>query len=346
MKKTLKKILFISLLFSAAIPSAVQASFFNWTTLKNGAAEIGNKAASWPSANGGKHQIAMVGTVAVTAFTWKWLRQRKLNSNLWKAIKEGNVDQVEQALKSGANANTQSYGSAEFYGQTALMYAVYYGNLEVVELLLKHKADINKQDKHGRTVLMLSINSELIELLLVNGAATDKQDECGWTALMYAAKRGLPEVVQLLLANNANPDKQNNNDHGQTALMYAAYYGNLKVVKLLLENEASVNKQDQFGRTALMSCCNLNVIELLLANEADVEIKDFKGRTALERLALKKQYRLLYIRLSSVDLIISLLEKIHRQKTTDALKEVVLGRKELKYFDTENIPPLIAEFTY
>jgi len=63
-------------------------------------------------------------------------------------------------------------------------------------------------------------HKQLIELLLRRGAEIDKQNGKGGTALMGAAQEGHERAVELLLQRGAEVNKQNSD--GCTALMFAA----------------------------------------------------------------------------------------------------------------------------
>ena len=63
-------------------------------------------------------------------------------------------------------------------------------------------------------------HKQLIELLLRRGAEIDKQNGKGGTALMGAAQEGHERAVELLLQRGAEINKQNSD--GCTALMFAA----------------------------------------------------------------------------------------------------------------------------
>ena len=168
MKTTLKKILLISLLFSATVPSStVQANSLNWAALRS------KGMVSWLCTNGGnfcsflsKNPIAVLGTVVGTALVWK-MRKIILDDNLWSAINSNNIVEVKQALANGADVN-----KGEFFGGdcnfTPLMFAagggcLKRGNSKIVELLLAtNKVDINQQDDDGQTALMFAAECEKI----------------------------------------------------------------------------------------------------------------------------------------------------------------------------------------
>ncbi len=67
-------------------------------------------------------------------------------------------------------------------------------------------------------------------------ANINKKDRDGQTALMHASKNGYLDIVQLLLANEADVNTENNN--GKTALFYATWKKHNNVAKALLDNGA------------------------------------------------------------------------------------------------------------
>jgi ankyrin repeat protein len=85
------------------------------------------------------------------------------------------------------------------------LYAVTTGNVEVVESLLHHGADVNLVDSGDRTPLMEAAwrgDTELVAMLLKAGTNLDLTDEKGRTAAMIAEQRGHRGLVDLL--KNAN----------------------------------------------------------------------------------------------------------------------------------------------
>ena len=84
-------------------------------------------------------------------------------SALMYALNKGRTDIAECLRKKGADINTRDYN-----GWTPLMYASKYGYIDVVKYLIKnikHKADVNIENKEGETALDLAKNEEIKELL-------------------------------------------------------------------------------------------------------------------------------------------------------------------------------------
>ncbi len=275
MKTMLKKILFILLFFSAAVPSAMQA---------NGGALSGAIVTSFLA----EHKISMgVGAVIGIAFVWKALkeaRKRKLRADLSSAIEDCDMEAIEQALLYWADFDQKN-------GQKVLVQAAFGGYLKVVELLLAtEKVGIDKQDSDGYSALMSAAGNghlKIVELLL----ATEKVDinkkaNDGSTALMEASGNGHLKVVGLLLKHKAKVDMQD--DDGWSALIYASSYGQPKIVELLFKHGAKVDMQDKDGSIPLRFAVEYGqskVVELLLATKkVNVNWQDILGRTPL-RLA-------------------------------------------------------------
>ena len=129
-------------------------------------------------------------------------------------------------------------------------------------LLLANGADVNAQvtvtdvtvygvqRRSGESPLTLALQSyhhkEVVKLLVTHGA--DVNSNAG-SPLSLAIDQNLPDDVQLLLANGANPDSAIYG--GQTAVHLAVIKGRLQILKLLLDYGANPNAKDGVGYTPL-----------------------------------------------------------------------------------------------
>lgn len=112
--------------------------------------------------------------------------------------------------------------------------------------------------------------------------ATKYRCKNGYTALMLAAEDDPINIVEILLANGADPNIQNR--YGRTALLMASEKGRKKIVKILLARGAGPNFQNIYGNTALMEASrrgNTEIVKILLkTKEADPDIQNIHGKTA------------------------------------------------------------------
>ena len=165
--------------------------------------------------------------------------------------------------------------SATATGDTRIADAAMDGNREAVRSLLKRKANVNGAQGDGMTALHWAAyrdDVEMMKLLLAAGANVHAVTRVGAIPpLFLACANGSPAALELLLKAGADPNSINAN--GTTALMMAASSGSADAVKLLLDEGASANAREAaHGQTALMFAASLNraaVIKLLLARGAE-----------------------------------------------------------------------------
>ncbi|WP_456201480.1 ankyrin repeat domain-containing protein [Wolbachia endosymbiont of Protocalliphora sialia] len=156
----------------------------------------------------------------------------------------------------------------------------------MVELLLDRGANIDAQDKEGKTLLHFAAsgnNLDMVQFLLDRGASIEVQDGRDWTPILYAAQSGKWGVVKLLISNGA---KFNNEITYQgTPLHFAAQGGNLDIAQFLLDEGAVIESQDKDDKKPLdlaVEAGRLNVAKLLLDRGASVNAKDKNDRTPLD----------------------------------------------------------------
>ena len=84
-------------------------------------------------------------------------------------------------------------------------------HLDIVKLLVRRHADIQRPNYNGGTCLINSVQSvELCEFLLQNGADVNRGDNEGWTPLHATASCGFLSIAKFLIDNNANISAVNN----------------------------------------------------------------------------------------------------------------------------------------
>jgi uncharacterized protein len=138
--------------------------------------------------------------------------------------------------------------------------------------------DVNVADPDGSTALLWAtykVDHEVVRALLKAGAKPDITNHYGAAPLTEAVKLADVELVRMLLDAHADPNSPNQDN--QTALMLASSLGTLKIAQMLIGHGANVNAVESFrGQTALMWAAGQNhaeVVELLLAHHADVKVR-------------------------------------------------------------------------
>ena len=128
------------------------------------------------------------------------------------------------------------------------------GNPEIVRLLMEGGADINRPiAATGRSPLHLAVqrNSvELCQVVLAGKPNLETQDNDGLTPLQQAASREKSDLVRLLLEAGANPNPAFWQG-GDRPLHWAARRGDEAMVQLLLQHGADVNALNEAGQTPL-----------------------------------------------------------------------------------------------
>ena len=168
----------------------------------------------------------------------------------------------------------------------ALIPASHCGHLEIVELLLAHRADPNIQGLHGETALhwaSFDAHVDIVNALLSGGANPNIVDQNDRDAFSEAALHGRTAIVKVFLARCAECTKST------SALRDAARSGSVEIVKELLAHGIRPNKSP----AALIEAVdfgNLAIVEELLAHGANPNASDRFGRVALHR-ALQKRRR-------------------------------------------------------
>jgi ankyrin repeat protein len=124
------------------------------------------------------------------------------------------------------------------------MYAAAENHIEVCEILIDYRADVNAVDKDGCTPLMMACesgNTAIVELLINSGADLEKRQSNfeGMTALLFACDRGYFDAAILLVNAGADVNIATLNNE-TTPLMWAAVHGNMEFVRCLVEKGANI----------------------------------------------------------------------------------------------------------
>ena len=100
------------------------------------------------------------------------------------AIARNNLRKVSALLKFGVHANARNYHD--------LMPLLWSESKAMTRLLVAHGADVNAEDGHGNTPLIIAAHQGSIEVartLIRFGANPNKKNRIGWTAFSAAADK-------------------------------------------------------------------------------------------------------------------------------------------------------------
>ena len=207
------------------------------------------------------------------------------------------VEMVDILLGANADPNVQISKGKMW---TPLHRACYMGWLEIVNSLLKAKANPNVKDENGFTPLMLMLQDclpdteghtlhvvpneyEIVDALLKAGADPNIVGIDIYNPIYVAAVRGEADIAARLLEGKADPNVLCSHEM-ITPLHYVCVSGCLGIVKILLKAKANPNIQDVHGATPLVLMLSDNkegfedppnqyeIVDALLQAQADPNI--------------------------------------------------------------------------
>ena len=218
---------------------------------------------------------------------------------LMRASHHGHTDIVRLLVlvDKGANLNIIHHR----FRASALFYAAWKGQIEIVRILCEAGADVNIGDD-GSFPLITAIEEDHLEIgriLMAHGSRvqfnmTNKQlGQTEIVALIEAVKHDRKEFVNLLVQEfKVDIDMPLLSKNAENALLRATTRGNLEMVKLLHQNGADINYIDNDGNSALMLTImnylgknQRKIFYYLFENGADIDRENENGQTALSLAA-------------------------------------------------------------
>ena len=244
-----------------------------------------------------------------------------LDISLQKAIAAGDLPEVRQLVRQGADINYLCGMRG-----TPLCAAVYADQLEIVDYLLRIKCDVNAKDYDGEPPLCLAIrlnrliiaekllqrntcdvnradpvsgdypihittkskNVKLLDILIQKNCKLDIRNGSYKTALEIAITHGYDQVVKLLVESKC--DLLIRNSENQTPLFLAISKNQPEIYDFILEtmlrslSDSSLNHSDGFGNTPLIHAIindNDHAAYDLVKRGADVNVANTLGESPL-----------------------------------------------------------------
>ena len=179
---------------------------------------------------------------------------KKLNRDLLRAARAGDVVSIKEAIKLGAEVNgARLIVKGNKVSETPLHLAANFGHLEAVRVLIASGAILEIPADDGHTALMDAAfegHLDVVKTLVESGAQITKTCVYGETALHEAAQGGQDKVLDYLIEMGHELDPRDTRDKGATPLMLAARGGHLSTIIKLIKAGADPSIETDDGKTA------------------------------------------------------------------------------------------------
>jgi ankyrin repeat protein len=186
-------------------------------------------------------------------------------SEIADAAQNGDKAAVLKLIRSKADVN-----AAQVDGATALHWAVYRDDADLLDMLVRAGADVKVANSEGVTPLSMAAlygNAAMMDRLIKAGADAKQRGPNGETMVMLAARNGNPQAVTVLLEAGADVNVREP-IRGTTALMWAVEQKHPEAVKVLLAAGADATaKSGGAGLPRNYMAPRLNQRAVLLAQD-------------------------------------------------------------------------------
>ncbi|HJM68965.1 MAG TPA: ankyrin repeat domain-containing protein [Candidatus Babeliales bacterium] len=254
---------------------------------------------------------------------------------IWASL-QGYIDIANVLVEAKADLDAQND-----LGETALISAVKRGHLDIVNVLIKAKADLNAQNDLGETALIKArkmSKGDIAEVLTEAGANVGVQDVEGYTASSWCDA----------LSDSSTEDSSSESDEvsetgvvdnvGWTPLMRAARDGDIEEVQRLLDiSKIYIDYQDDTGLTALMlaaSAGHKDVVQALLDAGADFDLESI-GRSKALSLALGYGHK------EAAQLLMGAKIKANKEKTSAEIETLLSKGGDVNFLGSRGFTALM-----
>ena len=200
---------------------------------------------------------------------------------IFESISAGNVSAVRDLLAGdGGLASVRNE-----QGVSAVMFALYHQQQEIVDALLAVHGDVDVFEAAG-----LGDVGQLRQLLGDSDELVSSYSADGFTPLALACYFGRAEATAFLIEAGADVDAVSRNGAELRPLHGAVAGRHTDVVRLLLESGANPNVKQMGGWTPLHGAANhgdVGQVRLLLAHGGDRSMQSDDGKTARDMAAAK-----------------------------------------------------------
>ena len=169
------------------------------------------------------------------------------DQSLLKAVQDGNIDGVRDALRRGAQINCR-----DEQGLTLLHVCIASDNnttgTKLMDELLLNGLDINNTDERKWTPLHMAVDVgdiDAINFLLEKGGALEIPDINGFTPLFLAVSKMFREIIDILVINGADIYAKDKN--GRTVIAFAEVLGQTALAREIAKKYIGVRQYQLDG---------------------------------------------------------------------------------------------------
>ncbi|XP_050210401.1 probable protein S-acyltransferase 23 [Mercurialis annua] len=191
-----------------------------------------------------------------------------------------------EKLRKFVEEDGTSLSTPDGNGYYALQWAALNNFADIAQYIIEHGGDVNAADNMQQTALhWAAVRGSIAaaEVLLQNGARVEAADINGYRAVHVAAQYGQTSVLNHIVAKYHGEFDVPDNE-GRSPLHWAAYKGYPDTVRLLLFRDASQGRQDREGCTPLHWAAlkgNVEACTVLVhaGTKQELAVKDKNGFT-------------------------------------------------------------------
>ena len=164
----------------------------------------------------------------------------------------------------------------DIFGNTAILYAAYRGNIFIVRSLIECGADVNIVSKKGLNVLHMAAQGNNPNIIIYfktkYNISVVSQDSQGNIPLHWACYNSSEEAINFLLSYMDDINIRNND--GRTPLHVAVFTEKPSLIKKLLKKGGDISIKDKEGKTPIylafeLTGANSRIMNILLSSKTN-----------------------------------------------------------------------------
>lgn len=174
------------------------------------------------------------------------------------------------------------------HGDTPLIISCYKKNITLIQYLYKNGANISIKNENNESFLTIVSKSNFNDKLDDIKEILNQKRNDGDTALTFACKIGNEEEIKMLI--DFGVDVNIHNKHDDSAIMILCKNNSItndkkiKLIEDIITKNGKVNKKNKYGFSPLIIACyfnNVELIEFLLSKNANLDTKNSDNDTPL-----------------------------------------------------------------